>query len=109
MALRDTSDWFADLGGGTRVALVVAGSFRSDAGVVMGHVPWTTWGAMVAHEVDADLRLRQALNCLLVETPSGRVLVETGIGERLDARTVAARGVEGSPVLDLGSTSGLPE
>ena len=29
-------------------------------------------------------RLLQALNCLLVETPAGRVLVETGIGERLD-------------------------
>ena len=26
----------------------------------------------------------QALNCLLVETPAGRVLIETGIGERMD-------------------------
>lgn len=105
MALRDTNDWFADLGGGTRVALVVAGTFRSDAGVIMGHVPWAVWGDMVAHEVDADLRLRQALNCLLVETTAGRVLVETGIGERLDAKAVAMRGLDGPPILEAMRTA----
>ncbi len=100
MSLRDTNDWFADLGGGTRVSLVVAGSFRSDAGVIMGHVPWTTWRSMVADEVDDDLRLRQALNCLLVETPSGRVLVETGIGERLDEKASRMRGLQGPSILE---------
>ena len=42
-----------------------------------------------------DARLLQALNCLLIETPAGRVLVETGIGERLDDKTRAMRGYEG--------------
>ena len=38
-------------------------------------------------EIDAENRLLQALNCLLIETPAGRVLVETGIGERVDDKT----------------------
>lgn len=41
----------------------------------------------------------QALNCLLVETPSGRVLVETGIGERTDEKTRTSRRYEGDPIL----------
>lgn len=36
--MRDVHDWFADLGDGTRVALVVAGSFRSDAGVLLNEL-----------------------------------------------------------------------
>jgi glyoxylase-like metal-dependent hydrolase (beta-lactamase superfamily II) len=103
--MRDTNDWFADLGGGTRVALVVAGTFRSDAGVLLGHVPWTTWNPMVAAELDEHARLRQALNCLLVETTAGRVLVETGIGERLDEKATKMRGMEGMPILDAMRTA----
>ena len=46
-----------------------------------------------------DHTLTQALNCLLVETPSGRVLVETGIGERMDEHRRASRGVRGQSIL----------
>ena len=46
-------------------------------------------------EIDDERRLLQALNCLLIETPAGRVLVETGIGERLDDKTRTMRGYEG--------------
>jgi len=49
----------------------------------------------VTDEIDPQNRLLQALNCLLVETPAGRVLVETGIGERLDDKTRAMRGYQG--------------
>ena len=38
----------------------------------------------MTEEIDHERRLLQALNCLLIETPAGRVLVETGIGERID-------------------------
>ena len=95
MALNDAVDWIADLGGGTRVALIQAGTFRSDAGTLFGPVPWVLWGDLVRDEVDERRRLLQALNCLLIETPAGRALVETGIGERLDDKTRAMRGYEG--------------
>jgi glyoxylase-like metal-dependent hydrolase (beta-lactamase superfamily II) len=103
VAINDSVDWRTELGGGTRVALVQAGTFRSDAGTLLGPVPWVLWGDLVADEVDDKRRLLQALNCLLVETPAGRVLVETGIGERLDDKTRTMRDYQGPwivPALD---------
>jgi glyoxylase-like metal-dependent hydrolase (beta-lactamase superfamily II) len=95
MALNDAVDWRRELGGGVRVALVQAGTFRSDAGALFGPVPRVLWGGLVNDELDKEHRLLQALNCLLVETPGGRVLVETGIGERIDDKGRAMRAYQG--------------
>ena len=97
--MNDAVDAAIDLGGGVRVGLVVAGTFRSDAGSLLGPVPWVLYRDLVADEIDADRRLTQALNCLLVETPAGRVLVETGIGERIPDKVRAMRGVDGDAIL----------
>jgi len=107
MAINDAVDWALDLGGGTRVALVRAGTFRSDAGALFGPVPWSLWGGLVTDEVDDKRRLLQALNCLLIETPAGRVLVETGIGERVDDKTRAMRGYEGAAIVPALETAGF--
>ncbi len=107
MAINDATDWIADLGGGTRVALVQAGTFRSDAGTLFGPVPWVLWGDLVTDEVDDRRRLLQALNCLLIENRSGRVLVETGIGERLDEKTRAMRQYEGPWIASALETCGF--
>ena len=93
--LNDTVHWSAELGGGTRIALIQAGRFRSDAGALLGVVPRTMWDHLVADEIDGDHRVLQALNCLLVETPAGRVLVETGIGGRISDKGRAMRSYEG--------------
>ena len=66
-------------------------------GTLFGPVPRVLWGGLVTDEIDHEHRLLQALNCLLVETPAGRVLVETGIGERVDDKTRAMRVYEGPP------------
>lgn len=95
MSINDGVEWRASLGGGTTVALIRAGTFRSDAGTVFGPVPRLLWDRLVTDELDDDHRLVQALNCLLIETPAGRVLVETGIGERIDAKARAMRVYEG--------------
>ena len=84
--LNEAVHWSAELGGGVRIALLQAGHFRSDAGSLLGVVPRLLWGKLVEDEMDADHRLLQALNCLLVETPEGRALVETGIGDRIDEK-----------------------
>jgi glyoxylase-like metal-dependent hydrolase (beta-lactamase superfamily II) len=99
MSLNDAVDWQADLGGGVHVALIRAGTFRSDAGALFGPVPRILWGRLVADELDADHRIVQALNCLIVETPAGRVLVETGIGERVDEKLRATRAYVGPAIL----------
>jgi glyoxylase-like metal-dependent hydrolase (beta-lactamase superfamily II) len=105
--LNDAVDWRRDLGGGFSVALVQAGTFRSDAGALFGPVPRLLWERWVTTEIDTDNRLLQALNCLLIETPSGRVLVETGIGERIDEKGRAMRGYEGPWVVAALRTAGF--
>lgn len=97
--MNDAVHWSMELGGGTRVALIQAGRFRSDAGALLGVVPRMMWGKLVADEIDHDHRLLQALNCLLVETPSGRVLVETGIGDRITEKGRQMRRYEGTWIL----------
>ncbi len=53
----------------------------------------------MADEISPDHRLGQALNCLLIETPAGRVLVETGIGERMNDKARQMRAYSGDPIL----------
>lgn len=110
MAMNEAVDWAIELGGGTHVALIQAGTFRSDAGALFGPVPWVLWGNLVEGEVDGERRLLQALNCLLIQTPSGRALVETGIGERVDDKTRAMRSYEGPWIAAALENAGfLPE
>jgi glyoxylase-like metal-dependent hydrolase (beta-lactamase superfamily II) len=105
--INDAVDWRRDLGGGFHVALVQAGTFRSDAGALFGPVPKLLWERWVTTELDPDNRLLQALNCLLIETPAGRVLVETGIGERIDDKGRAMRGYEGPWIAAALRTAGI--
>jgi glyoxylase-like metal-dependent hydrolase (beta-lactamase superfamily II) len=107
MALNEAVDWSADLGGGTRVALVQAGTFRSDAGALFGPVPRLLWDRLVVDEIDHEHRLLQALNCLMVETQGGRVLVETGIGERVDENTRTMRQYRGPAVIPAMRAAGF--
>jgi glyoxylase-like metal-dependent hydrolase (beta-lactamase superfamily II) len=99
VSLNDAVHWSTSLGGGTTAALVQAGTFLTDAGAVFGPVPRLLWERHVSAELTADHRIVQALNCLLVETSSGRVLIETGIGERTDDKLRTSRGYAGDPIL----------
>jgi glyoxylase-like metal-dependent hydrolase (beta-lactamase superfamily II) len=107
VGLNDAVDWRAELGGGTRVALIQAGTFRSDAGALFGPVPRILWDRLVTREIDQDHRLLQALNCLLVETPAGRVLIETGIGERVSDKVREMRGYLGRPIVPALEAAGF--
>lgn len=107
MAINDAVEWSADLGGGTRVALIQAGTFRSDAGALFGPVPRILWDRLVTDEIDHDHRLLQALNCLLVEMPAGRVLIETGIGERVTDKVREMRGYRGTPIAPAMEAAGF--
>jgi glyoxylase-like metal-dependent hydrolase (beta-lactamase superfamily II) len=100
-------DWSAELGGGSRVSLVQAGTFRSDAGALFGPVPRILWDRLVTDEIDHDHRLLQALNCLFVETSAGRVLIETGIGERVSDKVREMRGYQGKPIVTAMADAGF--
>jgi glyoxylase-like metal-dependent hydrolase (beta-lactamase superfamily II) len=107
MTINDGVDWRADLGGGYSVALIQAGTFTSDAGTVFGPVPRAIWDRLVEAEINPDHTLTQALNCLLVETPSGRLLIETGIGERMDEHHRRQRAIKGQPILPALRSAGF--
>ena len=109
--MNDAVDWSRELGGQCAAS-------RSSRRGRSGPTPATCSGpcrgscgaASSTDEVDDKRRLLQALNCLLIETPSGRVVVETGIGERLDDKTRAMRSYEGPWIASVLETVGfMPE
>src|SRR5437879_11159538 len=99
MGLNGATGRLAGLGRGTRVSPGQAGRFRSRAGVLFGPVPKVLWERLTVDEIDPQNRLNQALNCLVVETPAGRALIETGIGERLDEKGRELRALSGLPIV----------
>ena len=110
MAINDSVDWRAELGGGTRVALIQAGTFRSDAGTLFGPVPWVLWGDLVTDEIDDEAPPPPGAELPADRDAVGRVLVETGIGDRLDDKTRDMRGYEGPWIVPALESAGfLPD
>jgi len=71
-----------------------------DGGVVFGVVPKSLWSRKV--QADELNRVPLAFNCYLVRTDEHRILIETGLGDKRDAR---ARGFMNVPA----ETPQLPE
>jgi glyoxylase-like metal-dependent hydrolase (beta-lactamase superfamily II) len=86
------------------VSLISDGIFRLDGGMMFGVVPKVVW----QRHVPADERNRIALNmnCLLIRDDRHTVLLETGIGDKLDERQRDLFGVERSDGV-LGAMAGL--
>ncbi|HCS49322.1 MAG TPA: MBL fold metallo-hydrolase [Candidatus Aminicenantes bacterium] len=80
------------------------GFFYLDGGAMFGVVPKTLWEKKCP--ADAQNRIRLALNSLLIKTPAALVLVETGIGSKLDRKFQDIYCVEQNPGL-LGSLARL--
>jgi glyoxylase-like metal-dependent hydrolase (beta-lactamase superfamily II) len=64
--------------------LLRAGAFRLDGGSMFGVVPKALWARR--SPPDAENRIALQCNCLLLESGGRRVLVETGYGDKWDAR-----------------------
>ena len=60
------------------------GTFALDGGQMFGVVPKTLWEKK--NSADSRNRIRLGLTCLLVRTGKTNVLIETGIGDKFDAR-----------------------
>jgi len=76
-----------------RWTLLRAGTLKLDGGSMFGLIPRVVWSKAVVP--DDRHRITVAHNCLLLESPGGgRVLVEAGSGDKLDAKMRA--------ILDLG-------
>jgi len=80
------------------------GFFYLDGGAMFGVVSKTLWEKKCP--ADPQNRIRLALNSLLIKTPAALVLVETGIGPKLDQKLRRIYCVEQDPGL-LGSLARL--
>lgn len=70
--------------GSLDLTLVSDGGFRLDGGAMFGVVPRVLWERVKAP--DAKNRIAMATNCLLIESGSDLLLIDTGIGDKNDAR-----------------------
>jgi glyoxylase-like metal-dependent hydrolase (beta-lactamase superfamily II) len=70
--------------GNLQIRVVSDGGFRLDGGAMFGVVPRTLWERKKAP--DARNRIRMATNCLLVESGSDLLLIDSGIGDKNDAK-----------------------
>ena len=73
------------------------GTFALDGGQMFGVVPKTLWEKKLP--ADARNRVRLGLNCLLVRTGRHNVLIETGIGDKFNAKYSDIYGIEKTTTL----------
>jgi len=66
------------------IRLVSAGHYWTDAGAFMGVLPYFIWHDKV--RTDERQRLQMNLNLLLIQTDGRNILVDTGVGNRLNKR-----------------------
>lgn len=78
--------------GDYRVEIIPDAEFKLDGGAMFGVVPRVVWERVCPAD---DLnRIRMNMNCLFIETPTDRILVETGIGEKWTTRQTEMYGIE---------------
>jgi glyoxylase-like metal-dependent hydrolase (beta-lactamase superfamily II) len=83
--------------GDIRVHVFSDGAFHLDGGALFGVVPRVLWQG--AFPPDGSNRIRLAMNVVLIEAGEHRVLVDTGIGDRLGEKDRGLYGVEPTTLL----------
>jgi glyoxylase-like metal-dependent hydrolase (beta-lactamase superfamily II) len=78
--------------GRLRCHTLEGGLQRLDGGAMFGVVPRTLWRTRI--EPDDRNRIPLAMRCVLVEHPDGLVLIDTGLGNKEDAKFLDIYGVE---------------
>jgi glyoxylase-like metal-dependent hydrolase (beta-lactamase superfamily II) len=66
--------------GTTTVDVVSDGTYMLDGGTLFGQVPKTLWEQQL--KPDRKNRVRMGLNCMLIQTPTINILVDTGAGSK---------------------------
>lgn len=78
--------------GRLRIHALEGGTLRLDGGAMFGVVPKTLWSRRV--EPDELNRITLGMRSLLIEHPDGLILVETGLGNKEDAKFKGIYGVD---------------
>ena len=83
--------------GTTSVNVLSDGSFLLDGGSVFGQVPKPLWETYM--KPDRRNRIRMGLNCLLIQSPTANVLVDTGAGSKRLDKFRDAYGLNGNKLI----------
>jgi glyoxylase-like metal-dependent hydrolase (beta-lactamase superfamily II) len=79
--------------------IISAGRLLLDGGAMFGVIPRPLWEKKMAP--DARNRITLSMNCLLIHAGGKRILVETGAGDKMNAKLRDIYGLDG-PFLDSG-------
>ncbi len=77
--------------GDYRIEIIPDTEFRLDGGAMFGVVPRVLWARVCSP--DELNRIRLNMNCLFVETPHEKILIETGIGEKWSEKETQIYGI----------------
>ena len=94
--------------GALEMAIVSDGSYYVDAGAVFGIVPRVLWEPH-AGSLDDHHRMSLGLNSLLVRSQGRLILIETGAGDKGNARRFYSPLEQGNLIADLASLGIAPE
>jgi glyoxylase-like metal-dependent hydrolase (beta-lactamase superfamily II) len=78
--------------GNYRVEIVPDCEFRLDGGAMFGVVPRNLWSKFCPP--DEQNRIRMNMNCVLIDTGTERVLIETGIGDKWSEKHRVMYGIQ---------------
>ncbi len=79
------------------LSIVSGGTFRVDGGTMFGVVPKSLWARAIPP--DENNNIPQATNCLLVQTGTQNVLIDTGYGGKIPSKQRAIFAIEaGDPI-----------
>lgn len=78
--------------GSIRCHILSDGLHHADGGGFFGVVPRVMWQRII--EPDAQNIIPTDTRCMLIETATGPVLIDTGYGDKLDARSRARLGID---------------
>ena len=77
--------------GDYRIEIIPDTEFRLDGGAMFGVVPRVVWERVCPP--DELNRIKLNMNCLFVETPTEKILIETGIGEKWTEKQTRIYGI----------------
>src|SRR6185436_9707477 len=78
--------------GDYRLCVVPDTEFRLDGGAMFGVVPRTLWSKIAPP--DSENRVRLNMNCLFIDTGAEKILIDTGIGEKLTEKQRAIYAID---------------
>ena len=83
--------------GAAEIDVLNDGMFKLDGGAMFGVVPKVIWNR--TNPADENNRIELRAGCLLIRTDKGNVLVDTGVGTKLNPKNEDIYGFTGSLLL----------